>query len=82
MTEISDILGWLGAIVAMTICLPQLANVKRVSRWTYRLAAVTHLAYFAAGILSDRYWLCVSSGWGLVIAGLLLWKLRKRDLPQ
>ena len=57
----TDLLGWTGAILAMTIALPQLCNVKKVSPWTYRLAALTHLAYFAAGMTTGHAWLCVSS---------------------
>jgi len=72
----SDLFGYVGMVLAMAVSVPQLFNVRRVSLTTYFLLCGTHLAYGTAALLNGLPWLFAASAWGLVVAGLVIWRLR------
>ncbi len=73
------VLGWMAAICAMAIPIPQILMPGKVSKLTFWLCVVTHLGYGSLGLIHAHYWMTMASSWGLCMSMLVIWRVSKRQ---
>lgn len=83
MESLPEIIGWIGAIAGMSVGLPQLFNGgRRVAKSSYYLLLIVYVCYGTAGYLKGSWWLLTAQCWGLMLTGLILYRLHRHKAEK